>query len=163
MKNDMTVWSFPYRKRYYLTHPLKMFGQIKRNIRAAYDRITKGYCVWDWSDFDSWFITIIPCMLRDMALKGCAYPGVEPFETPEKWHEWLNRMASQLEACQNEDDNNEYYEPYMAMLDNGLKDNKIKDIREKYAARNFEILKEHNELFKKTMAEMFEHWDCLWD
>ena len=168
MKNEMTVWSFPYRKSYYLTHPWKWFGQIKRNLNAAYKRTTKGYCFWDWADLDSWFVTIMPDMLRDMAIHGSAYPGVEPFETPEKWHSWLHRMADQLTTCQDEDNGNEYYKPYIESLTANPKlikneTEEMKNLREKYCTRSLEIKKDHDELFKSTMEELVKHWDCLWD
>lgn len=166
----MTVWNFPYRKRYYLTHPWKWFGQIGRNIRAAYNRTTKGYCSWDWMDLDSWFITVIPMMLRDMAMYGCAYPANGPFDTPEKWKSWLNRMADQLTYLQNEDNGNEYYEQFIKIL---YKTNSVdiqtekteeeQEIKNKYIKRSYEVEEEHRKLFKETMLELIEHWDCLWD
>jgi hypothetical protein len=170
MKNNMSVWTFPYRTRYYLTHPLKFIGQIKRNVRAAYNRTTKGYCVWDWADLDSWFVTIMPNMLRDMARNGHAYPGSEPFDTPEKWRSWLIRMAEQLEYCQDEDNGNEYAQPYLDELMKNPHHHLFEDktpaeqeLFEKYYNRSIEVMDEHKKLFEDTMKEIIEHWNCLWD
>jgi hypothetical protein len=111
-------------------------------------------------------------MLREMAVHGHAYPGGEPFDTHEQWHSWLHRMADQLEYCQNEDNGNEYAQPYLDKLmehahsDTFGSDDKTqeeKELFEKYYNRSLEVAKEHKEMFKKTMDELVEHWDCLWD
>jgi len=122
-KHYNSVWHWGYRPKYYLTHPWEWFGQLWRNIRAAHMRCTRGWCysdVWDW---DCWFMHTIPEMFRHLADKGSAYPGMAPFETPEKWHDWLHKMANQIESCTEEaqEKNNEYYEDY------------IKHIMDKYA------------------------------
>lgn len=114
-KHYNNVWHWGYSPKYYLTHPWKWFGQLGRNIRAAHMRCTRGWCysdVWDW---DSWFMHTVPEMFRHLADKGNAYPGQEPFETPEKWRDWLHKMADQIESCTEEaqEKNNEYYKDYM--------------------------------------------------
>ena len=132
--------------------------------------MTKGYCYTDWANFDAWFKNIAPKMLRDIAMYGHGYPGTPPFEDPENWSSWLHRMADQITACQDENKGNEYYEPYMNCL---MKEpqtiltkeetDEEKELREKYYKRWLELIDEHKELFKKTMYEMLEHWDSLWD
>ena len=37
-KNPLSVWSYPYKKTYYLTHPWKWFKHLGMNIRDAYRR-----------------------------------------------------------------------------------------------------------------------------
>lgn len=166
----LSVWTWPLRPRYYVTHPWHWFRQLWRNMKAAHNRATKGYCSWDWGDLDVWFIHVMPLMLRDMAMKGYAYPGSEPFETPEKWHSWLYRMADQLIYLQNEDNGNEFNKPYMDVLMKNpakiLTDElsaEAKELRDKYLNRSEEVYLEHNKLFKETMNELIEHWNCLWD
>ena len=139
-------------------------------MKAAHSRATKGYCSWDWGDLDVWFIHVMPLMLRDMAMKGSAYPGREPFETPEKWHSWLHRMADQLTYLQDEDNGNEYNRPYMDALmkdpAKSLTDEFIaetKELRDKYLNRSQQVYLEHKKLFIETMNELIEHWDSLWD
>lgn len=166
--NKLTVWDWSYSKTYYLRHPLMWLKELKWNIQAAHQRATKGYCDTDWRNFDMWFKHVAPQMLRDMAMYGHAYPGCEPFDTPEKWHSWLHRMADQITYCQDEDNGNEYYKPYINMLKsiNIMKDGdnpEVKELSKKYYDRYLEVTKEQDELFKKTMYELLEHWEALWD
>jgi len=55
-----------YRKSYYLTHPWKIFSEIKRNLRWAWQRIFRG---WDdrviWS-IDSYLFEMLPIWLREL-------------------------------------------------------------------------------------------------
>ena len=136
---DLSVWQWPYRKKYYLTHPWKWISQLFLNIGDAKDRARYGYCRTDWYDFDNWFTTISPMMLREMAEKGNGYPGRPPFDTSEKWHSWLNRMADQLEKCKFD----------------------FVNLSSTVTLEEYEV--EHDKLVKETFAELAKHWDCLWD
>ena len=170
---------FPYSKRYYLTHPWKWFEEIWLNLRAAYQRVTKGYCYTDVWNMDDWFLTIFPNMLRELADKHCAYPGVEPFETPEKWEAWLRDMASKLEYCGRDiDEDNEYYEAYFKSYDMRaimtpstdqiisiptVSEEERKELFKKYSARSQELTNEEQKVLEETMAELGRHFRNLWD
>ena len=184
MKYNMSVWTWPYPTRYYLLRPWKWVRQLIINKHNAHNRAKKGYCYLDWCDFDNWFIHIAPEMLREIATKGQAYPGQPPFETPEEWHEWLNRMADQLECCteewSDENDKNEFEEQFMENAKEAEKrvtsDDPLvspdlskvltpaeKIIKTKYFDREHERYQTRMKLFKETMLELIEHWDKLWD
>ena len=192
MKSVMSVWTWPYRKSYYLKRPWKWFQELWWNIRNAHDRATKGYCYLDWSKFDSWFLTIAPKMLRHIADDGVGYPGVEPFETHEKWEEWLHQMADKLERCicpeLAADGNNEYEKDFLDMMekarartmaeltDDERQYNEVNHIspainfteeetalKEKYFNRCRELEEERQKLIKETFAELAEHFTRLWD
>lgn len=47
--NTNCLTFYPYSKRYYLTHPWTFIAATGRNIKAAWQRITRG-----WSDRDTW-------------------------------------------------------------------------------------------------------------
>ena len=162
----LTVWYWSYPKRYYLIRPWKWFRELGWNIRNAWQRTTKGYCYTDWANFDMWFKHIAPKMLRDMAEHGHGYA----FNTPEEWEAWLKRMAEQIEKCQDEDYGNEYAKPYIDYLMSYPKivldrerTPEEKELFEKYHKRSLEVMEEQKQLFKETMYEMLEHWECLWD
>ena len=113
--NKYSVWYMPYNKRYLLTHPWQWFKCAWLCIRDAWRRPVYGWTygdVWDW---DSWFMHVAPEMLRYMADHGSAYPGHPPFETPEKWHEWLHNIADMIETGREDwqDEHNEYYKEYI--------------------------------------------------
>jgi len=164
------VWTWPYSNKYYLTHPHKWFSQLGRNIRAAHMRATCGWCysdVWDW---DSWFMHTVPDMFRHMADHGCGYPGFEPFETPEKWHDWLHKMADQIESCTEEaqEKNNEYYEEFInQIMDKWKFEKKIScahtELDDKYYARAKELgEKAHNDI-KDALNQIGDNFERLWD
>jgi len=170
LKDYLNVWTWNLPAKYYLKKPWKWFRELKWNIQNAWQRTTKGYCYLDWANFDMWFKEIAPQMLKEMAVHGHGYPGVSPFETPEDWSSWLRHMANQIEKCQDENDGNEYYEPYINSLMKNPKEalteeetEEKRELREKYYERWLELTNEHKELFKKTMYEILEHWDYLWD
>ena len=101
--------------RYYLTHPWEWFKDLKYCLRDAYQRITRGYADTDWFNIDSHLLCLIPAMLKELAANSHSYPGYEPFDTPEKWSAWLNKMADNLISCRKEeiDKANEYYQEYI--------------------------------------------------
>lgn len=176
--DSYSVWRLPCAKRYYLTHPWKWVKDIKRNIADTYRRAKYG---WTWVDvwnFDSWFLTIAPDMLRHMADKGSAYPGREPFETPEQWHDWLYEMAGLLETGREDwqDKHNEYYKEYMDHImddweppikdKSGFYHSKPKEqteLQKKYFARAAELAEEGQKNVERALTSMAPHFHCLWD
>ena len=90
--NYNNVWYFAYGKRYYLTHPWQWIKEVGYNIRAAWQRATRGWTYMDVWNMDTWFLHTIPPMLRYLAENGNTYPGVEPFDGeygPQRWKDWL--------------------------------------------------------------------------
>lgn len=170
MKNELSVWHWGCGWQYYIKRPWRWLKELWWNIQSAHDRAIKGYCYTDWANLDMWFKQVMSDMLRDMAMHAHGYPGSEPFETPEKWSSWLHRMSDQLRKCIDEDEGNEYYQPF---IDSLMKNPQTiltreeteeeKTLRKKYYDRSIEIAKEQKELFNKTMKEIIEHFDCLWD
>lgn len=158
--NKYSVWYMPYNKRYLITHPWQWIRCAYINIRDAWRRSVYGWTygdVWDW---DNWFIHVVPDMLRYMADKGSAYPGREPFETPEKWHDWLQHMAYLIETADEEwqDEHNEFYHDYMDHIWENDKER-----FNKYFERAKELCESGQKNIAQAMKEMGEHFHCLWD
>lgn len=178
MKSDNSVWTWSYSKRYYLTHPWSWFKQLRRNIRAAYMRARYGWCysdVWNW---DAWFMNTVPAMFRHLVKYGQAYPGREPFNTFEEWHEWLTKMADQIESCteKSQTENNEFYEEYMEHLldrweppvkdENGMlhyKGRERTELEEKYFKRCHELSDKARADIKDACNQIGEHFFFIWD
>jgi len=158
--NKYSVWYMPYSKKYLITHPWQWVRRAYRNIRDAYRRSVYGWTygdVWDW---DNWFTHIVPDMLRHMADKGSAYPGREPFDTPEKWHEWLHHMANLIESADEEwqNEHNEFYKDYMEhIMEND------KERFNKYITRANELHERGEENIAQAFVEMGQHFSSLWD
>lgn len=160
MNKKYSVWYLPYNKRYLLTHPWKWFKCAWRNITDAWHRSVYGWTygdVWDWH---VWFLRTTPDMLRYMADHGNAYPGHAPFETPEKWHDWLHEMADLLETGREDwqDEHNEYHEEYINNI--AAPPNKLRDL---YWERSKELQKQGEDNVRRVMALLGEHFYDLWD
>jgi len=163
---NLNVFRWAWRKKYYILRPWKWFSELISNFKAAWMRAIKGYCytdVWNW---DSWFCSVVPPMLRDMADKGMAYPGGEPFDTPEKWHDWLYEMAHKIERLDYDDwmeDSNEYSKEYNESFENDWHSERQEEIRKKYYERCAEIHKTRQQALEEVFLELARHFDCLWD
>lgn len=173
-----SCWDFPYCTKYYLTHPWKWFKHLWRNIKDVCMRARYGFTwsdVWNW---DNWFLHTTPNMLRYMADHGSAYPGHEPFETPEKWHDWLHEMAHLIETADEvwQDEHNEYHEEYMKHLmddwkpmipdENGMYHHTPKEpseIHKQYMKRSQELAKEGEDNICRAFAQIGEHFYSIWD
>lgn len=151
-----SVWYMPYNKKYLITHPWVWFKCAWRNIQDAWRRSVYGWTygdVWDWN---TWFLRTTPHMLRHMAQHGSAYPGIEPYETPEKWHNWLNQIADLLESADEawQDEHNEYY----SYWNSSNKENKTK-----YYTRSRELEKQGAKNLQKALEMIQESFWHLWD
>lgn len=160
MNKKYSVWYMPYNKKYLLTHPWKWFKCAWRNIRDAWRRSVYGWTygdVWDW---DSWFLHTVPDMLRYMADRGSAYPGCAPFDTPERWHDWLHEMADLLDTGREDwqDEHNEYYEEYIKNITKAP--NELRDL---YWERAKELAKQGEDNVRRAMTMLGEHFYNIWD
>ena len=152
--------NFGYSRRYYLRHPLRFLRECGQNIRNAWMRATCGWCYMDTWNVDAWFLEVMPQMLRHLAKYGSGYPGTEPFETPEKWDDWLNAMADTFESLQEENWNsrNEYEKLYNTSVEQSLNpDSNVQltmsheDISKLYYTRMNELAEEGQALLEDTM------------
>ena len=110
---DMNVFRAYFRPSYYILHPIKFFKHVWWDLKGAYRRIKYGYAYIDSNEFCEWFLNIVPAMLRSVA-NGDSYPGVEPFETYEKWQSYLTNLATRFEELQEEnwEKQNEYADEF---------------------------------------------------
>ena len=180
MSMNVNVFDWPYSKRYYLTHPWKWFGQLGRNLRAAWMRATKGWCYSDCWNFDDTFLTIVPEVLRYLADHGCGYPGSGKWDTPEKWSDWLHSVADLMEAAAADiDDANEFAEDFHRLSTNMKVEKKengcisvswpetdeFKEVKQLYFERMNELNEQRKESLRSAMKEFSEAIveGVLWD
>lgn len=165
--------NFPYARHYYLTHPWKFFKHCWQNLKDAWWRVTKGYAPRDVWDLNDWFLAIMPEMLRMLANDSVGvYPGVEPFETSDKWQDWLHSVADAFDGCTEEyiDSKNEYHDEYFDTLMNRRHDitttwDSAADLRELtqlYRLREDELWEQRKVLLNDTFREFATHFDYLW-
>ncbi|MBP5423945.1 MAG: hypothetical protein J6Y78_16050 [Paludibacteraceae bacterium] len=98
-KNNLSLWTFSYKKSYYLTHPWKLLRDVRINISNMIHRMRYGYAYSDVWNFFNWWTSVGAEALRYLAVHGCGYPGDDPWETPEKWEKYLEDLADKLYWC----------------------------------------------------------------
>ena len=118
---SQSVLSYGYRLRYYVRHPIKFLRETRSIIKAAWWRITKGWCPGDCWEFAYWFLDVAPEMLDYLADHACGYPGNEKFPTYESWQEHLRAISNMLKNSRDEvrDKKNEYTEAHEKELETG--------------------------------------------
>ena len=183
-KNELSVWTFPYKKSYYLTHPWKLWHDFYWNIRNFWHRGRYGFAyvdVWDWSE---WWPKVGAAALRYLKENGHGYPGIEPWETPEKWDEHLQELADKLDWCADSQDipfseeENEYskameeiqnrcrreetdekgmWHTWLEMTDEDKK------IRDKYFEKEKELQEKYDNKRSEIFAELGRNLPRYWD
>ena len=178
----VSVFSWPYSRRYYLTHPWKWFSHLWKIIKSVWQRATRGYCDTDVWNMAYWMLEILPPMLCDLANdKIGAYPGTEPFETPEKWNLWLRSMAAKFLELRDDwpETRNEYEDEYLRIADEArvikkqedgmvrcnfiFKDEEYaKELRDKWFSRMKELRDAQNAATVAAFSELAKHFYLLW-
>ena len=182
-KNPLSVWTFSYRKSYYLTHPHKFLKDLYWNVRNFWHRGRYGYAYVDVWNLGEWAPKVIAEALRYLAAHHCAYPGKVPYETPEKWKEHLEYLANQFQRCADfqdvciTDERNEYKEEYEEMMnrvyEESTKDGMVyagfkltdedKKLRDKYFARCKELAEVEARYAREVFAKFGENLNIFWD
>lgn len=162
----MNVFDNGFTLRYLIHHPVIWFRHLKRSLRNAKLRVTKGWCPSDTWDMNDWMGTVLPEMLRYMAKEHMCYPGNDKYSTPEAWEDWLNSVADVLEygADQDYDSENEYTELYnQAMRSTGISAADKIEIKDKYIKRMEEIIKAKRASAEDAMTQIGKNFHLLWD
>ena len=97
--NNMNVFSYAYRKRYYFTHPWKFVSETIDNFYAAWQRAKRGWAVRDCYELGPQLLQVLPEMLRYLEKNHYGYPANM---TDEEWTQWLHKMADDIELLQEE-------------------------------------------------------------
>lgn len=175
-KNPLKLRVRSYRAGYYLTHPWKYIQDLYWNLRNFFHRGRYGFAysdVWSWY---SWWTTVGAESLRYMAENGHGYPGVEPWETYDKWCRYLNRLANDLdwarETCDitpsHHNHQNTFY-PAVEEIRRRTKNDRTKmtlqdeEIVKKYWEREEELAKEDSEQCAEIFAEIGRNLGRFWD
>lgn len=149
----------------------KNIGIFFRQFKWAYQRITKGYCEYDWIDLDKYLAQLMADTIDELAEYGIGYPGFGEFDAPEKWKAYLKKIVLKLRYSLTELPN-EYEEPWLAIIH----DNDLWPINEKHTPtpEQEELMRKYSEKTieneqKQFQAQlnaldMIKHvWGSLWD
>lgn len=164
MKNRQSVFHYGYTKRYYLCHPLKFLKDTWLICKAGWRRATKGWCYGDCWDMDTWFLDVVPEMLKHLADYGCGYKG----DSPEEWHDHLYGIANLLENAREDvrDQKNEYAEAYKKELQirAGGGTYSPTDTVKSYYRRDRELAEEQDIMIEEALKLIAETpLKALWD
>lgn len=83
MKNCFTYSSW----RFYLRKPWKFFEDTWLNLKAVWQRATRGWADRDTWNLDNYLLEILPEMIDHLREHTHGYPG--DFPTPESWDNYL--------------------------------------------------------------------------
>lgn len=154
---------FPCSWRHYITHPWEFFEDCWLNIKAAYQRITRGFAYRDLFSIDNWFLDIFPEMLKEFRENLHSFPGNSEFPTFESWTAYIEEMETHFRNA-NENQKvelNEWEEDYLKYLIN--KDEVCLNITEKWLARETEIEAWLEEELKEGFEMLQKNLHHLWD
>ena len=177
-KNPLSVWSYPYKKTYYLTHPWKWWHDTYWNIRNWIHRANKGFAYTDCWNFCDYYPRVGAEALRYLARHNSGYPGTKPWNT-------LEYLANRLERCANcqdilfGEDRNEYKDELdeimrkTRLIKEDANGNTIlshtdftpeeEEIRKKYWEREKEIRDADQAYIRETYRWIGEDLPHFWD
>lgn len=183
-KNPLSVWSYPYRKTYYLTHPWKWWHDTYWNIRNWIHRANKGFAYIDCWNFCTYYPRVGAEALRYLARHNNSYPGTKPWNTMKEWREYLEYLANRLQRCADSqdilfgEDRNEYKDELNEIMKQREKrvenaDGSItvshtltpeeEEIRKKYWEREAEIRNADSAYIRETYKWIGEDLQHFWD
>ena len=175
--NRLNVFSYAYRKRYYLTHPWKFIKETGQNFRAAWHRATLGYAYRDIWELGPQLLEILPPMLRHLEKYHCGSPCDM---TDEEWTQWLHDMANSIERLQEEnwEKQNEYADEFFRVSEEMRREKRLENgglritwsdepdykvLTKKYFARCEELNKQWDIEAEKVGSLLFKNLTKLWD
>ena len=176
MKNCFTY--YPWNWRHYLKKPWEFFEDTWLNLKAAWQRATRGWANRDTYNLCDHLLDIIPEMVEYLAEHTHGFPGEHAgFPTFESWQEFLRNEIVIPQRNAREDQSvqkNEFEEEYMSYpfilkkTENEfytVMDNTPNTIIKKYFEREKEIDAWRNAELNRAMmtlarSEIFRH---LWD
>ena len=157
--------NYPYAKRYYLTHPWKIVSQTFRNIKFAWQRITKGYCEYDYWDIDCYLLKLLPELFDDFRKNLHGYPCSF---TEEEWDNFL--LKEVIEPLRNaRDDQNVEINEFEEKVNDYFKDKPLTDMNcpqelwDNYMARENEITNWRDKQMRRGFVAIITEFWSFWD
>ena len=144
------------------------FRMFFRQFKWAYQRVTKGYCDFDYWDMDTHLSYLIPDMLERFIKDGHGYPGNDEFPTPEAWNEYLQKTIDLFRYSQSELPN-EYEDAWVKQLEerdflfNKPETPEEKEIADKYLAIENDNDEKKRIALDEALQRVFHIFHHLWD
>ena len=172
MKN---CFKYFWRWQYYLKRPWKFFEDTWFNLKAGWQRATRGWANRDVWSLNSYFLEILPDMLKHLRENAYGYPGDDEFPTFESWIAYLEEMETHFRNANEEQtvQVNEFEKEYMSYPTGFKKCENSRlleyinyapeDLGEKWFAREMEINAWREEELKKGLEMFQKSFWALWD
>ena len=86
---------------YRIRHPIERLRDYYLNIKYSIQRVHRGWCNMDTFEIDSWFLNVVPEMLRYLREHKCGFPGYIEGEkcSSEDWDNILDKMIECFEKA----------------------------------------------------------------
>lgn len=157
MKNVLKF--YPLRKRYYLTHPWEFISQTWCNLRAAGERITKGFAARDTWDLDNYLLELLPNMIEHLKNNTNSHPG--DFNTFEEWQNVLQKDI--IIPLRNAQEKNAPTAVELVNIPYKNEDGAKNELWEDFFKRENESFKWRTSQLKLGLENLGEHFWSLWD
>ena len=173
MKNCFTY--YPWNWRHYLKKPWEFFEDTWLNLKAAWQRATRGWANRDTWRLDDYLLEILPEMIDHLRIHAHGYPCYSEFDTPEKWDKFLKEeIIIPLQNAREEQTAqiNEYEEEFQSYSINFVKQEngfialeftEPEELRRKWCEREKEIHEWRQKELERAFAAMAKHFYSLWD
>ena len=178
----LSLWSFPYTLRYYLTRPWKWLHDFYWNLRNFYHRGRYGFAYVDVWNFCDWYPRVGAAALHYLASHNEGYSTT--YNSIDEWRAHIHQLADQLEevadcsAMTYTDDKNEYYQQFLDLMDAGTTTTKqengktvygfiapegFEEVQRQYFEREKELTDGGHIRAIQTYIKLAEDLTSLWD
>lgn len=172
MKNCFTY--YPYNWRYYIEKPWEFFENTWLNLKAAWQRATRGWANRDTWNLDSYLLEILPEMIDYLREHTHGYPGEYcGFPTPESWSTYLKeeiiiplQNAREDQTVQINEYKKELFPMKFIKEENSFTPvhfTEPNELHRKWCEREKEISEWRQQELEKAFSAMAKHFYHLWD
>lgn len=167
MKNCFTY--YPYAWGYYIKKPWEFFEDTWLNLKAAWQRATRGWANRDTWSLDNYLLEILPEMIDHLRIHTHGYPGHDEFDTPEKWDKFLKEeIIIPLQNAREEQTTqiNEYEKEYFNLFSSSgrfINTRPDDEVREKWFAREQEIDEWRHQELERGLQKLISIFWHLWN
>lgn len=143
-----------------------------RQFKWAYQRITRGYCDFDYWDLDHYLEELLHQSLKSLADNAMSYPVTTEFPTYEKWQEYLHELSDLFEKSQEEYTEGDFKNIYEDEFYNSsipisstreTRTPEAQEIFDKWYAEEKRIAALRADIRNKALAKLTHVWGSLWD
>lgn len=167
---DLNVWHGSWRKDFNFRAFKFNIKHFFKCIKYSFQRIANGYCDKDMFNLDNYYKSLFYVTLTDLSQNCYSFPGREPFETYEKWVNYLNDMASYFYQSIEDIDyyENEYEDEFLNKFDylhslGQLDTKENRELRDKWLKETIEIDKLRQKDLNTALTMLKKSFNDLWD